>query len=166
MGPEISISAVTSANPQILKELAALEIVAWTGKADLQAIETKMERLSDEFNHLDSDTKMAFVARGSGLIVGVGRIIRTCAATYSWMTYGLAVHPEYRRQGIGRALLRARLEYARERGAQTIQSETHAANLASIAFHEAVGFINQGTFLATDGDPKIAFSMSVVKAES
>ena len=75
------------------------------------------------------------------------------------MLYGVAVRPDHRREGIGRALVDACLGFAQQRGARGIRSETHLDNQVSIAFHKAVGFTDSGRFVAEDGDEKIAFAL-------
>ena len=73
----------------------------------------------------------------------------------------LAVHPQHRRSGVATALFEACKDHVRERGAAIIKSETHVDNAGSIAFHEALGFNNDGAFEAPDGDVKVAFSLSL-----
>ncbi len=53
---------------------------------------------------------------------------------------GWYVEPEYRRQGVGRALIRAAEEWARARGFEELASNALLDNADSLAAHEAVGF--------------------------
>jgi len=115
--------------------------------------------LERELEQSDPDTKRVLVAKKSEVIIGIGRVERTSDDPGAWMVFGLAVHPDYRRQGIGRALVHASVGFARSRGARTVRSETHADNRASIAFHESVGFAHGRCFTAPDGDEILAFSM-------
>jgi len=73
--------------------------------------------------------------------------------------FGLAVHPAHRRQGVATRHVRACIEYARERSATVIRSETHASNGPSIRLHESLGFQNEGRFTYADGDEKMAFRL-------
>jgi ribosomal-protein-alanine N-acetyltransferase len=57
----------------------------------------------------------------------------------------LAVMPEARRSGLGRALLAAAMARARELGAATIFLEVAAANAAARALYAAAGFLEVGT---------------------
>lgn len=50
--------------------------------------------------------------------------------------------------------------FGRERGARVMLSETHANNETCIRYHESLGFLNEGRFIAPDGDEKVAFSLS------
>jgi aminoglycoside 6'-N-acetyltransferase I len=53
---------------------------------------------------------------------------------------GWYVRPEYRRQGIGRALVRAAEAWARQKGCREFASDTLADNTLSAAAHQALGF--------------------------
>lgn len=53
---------------------------------------------------------------------------------------GIWVDPEYRRRGVGRALLAASQTWARERGATEMGSDAALGNQASHFFHRAAGF--------------------------
>jgi [ribosomal protein S18]-alanine N-acetyltransferase len=52
----------------------------------------------------------------------------------------LAVHPKFRRQGLGCAILLGLLNYARDRGSNYATLEVRASNQAAIALYEKLGF--------------------------
>ncbi|GBD25754.1 Ribosomal-protein-alanine acetyltransferase [bacterium HR30] len=56
----------------------------------------------------------------------------------------LAVHPQYRRRGIGRALLEVVLESARQAGARLVTLEVHHDNEAAQGLYSAHGFVQTG----------------------
>ena len=56
----------------------------------------------------------------------------------------LAVAPEVRRQGIGRALIQALIGALRERGSNSLTLEVRASNDPAIALYEALGFYGVG----------------------
>ena len=56
----------------------------------------------------------------------------------------LAVAPEVRRQGIGRALIQALISALRERGSNSLTLEVRASNDPAIALYEALGFCGVG----------------------
>jgi aminoglycoside 6'-N-acetyltransferase I len=56
---------------------------------------------------------------------------------------GWYVDPDVRRQGIGRALLRAAEEWALSQGCQEIASDAHLENSVSRAAHKAAGFLEE-----------------------
>ncbi len=56
----------------------------------------------------------------------------------------VAVHPDCRRRGRGRRVLRALLQKARQHGAQQATLEVAAGNTAALALYAALGFRSQG----------------------
>lgn len=59
-----------------------------------------------------------------------------------WVYY-LAVHPGYRRTGLGKRLMNAAEDWLRERGAPKIQLMVRSDNVDVIAFYEALGLARQ-----------------------
>jgi ribosomal protein S18 acetylase RimI-like enzyme len=82
--------------------------------------------------------ELFFVARAAGRIVG------TAMAGYDghrgWI-YSLAVHPDQRRRGIGRALLRRAEAALAGLGCPKVNLQVRATNRDVIAFYERCGFI-------------------------
>jgi ribosomal protein S18 acetylase RimI-like enzyme len=78
------------------------------------------------------------VARADGRPVGfcIGRRRRP----EQGLVNGLAVHPEYRGRGIGRALLRSALMYLRTYGASEALIRVHPENHRGRALYESEGF--------------------------
>ncbi len=76
-----------------------------------------------------------------------GRIIGYCAF---WRIFdeahinNFAVHPDWRRRGVGRALLGHALAQAAALGAPKATLEVRASNAAAIALYEAGGFVRAG----------------------
>lgn len=56
----------------------------------------------------------------------------------------IAVHPDSRRQGGGRALVHALLDLGRERGLATLSLEVRPSNLPAVALYTAAGFVEAG----------------------
>ncbi len=56
----------------------------------------------------------------------------------------IAVHPEFRRQGIGRKLLEAVFQEAGRKNCTGVHLEVRAGNHAAIALYEGAGFIRAG----------------------
>ncbi len=142
-----------------LDEVALLEIAAWGGKPDSEQVDARKQRLSGELDRLNPDTKSILVARESDIVLGICRVKQTAKDPQVWTLFGLAVHPDHRRRNIGRNLVKAGIGIARSHGARCIHSQTHAGNDASIAFHRALGFHEEGGFTDLDGDEKLAFSI-------
>ena len=58
--------------------------------------------------------------------------------------HNLAVHPNYRRQGIGRSLLSVTIGEARNRGASRISLEVRRSNESAQSLYWSLGFVTRG----------------------
>jgi len=56
----------------------------------------------------------------------------------------LAVHPDFRRRGVGERLMRAIMDYARSKGAKRITLEVRVSNLGAQKLYEKLGFVSVG----------------------
>jgi len=65
-------------------------------------------------------------------------------AVKEWELENIAVSPKTLRRGIGRALVTALIDQAREAGATEIRQEIRASNLAAQSLGLSVGFIQEG----------------------
>lgn len=104
-----------------------------------------------------------FVAEADGTIIG---LVNGCAsdllliedslfqpqghkpAGKNQMIFGLAVHPNWRMQGIGGALLRCLITFAREHAMNRVVLTCKAEK---IPFYETFGFVNQGVSQSAHG---------------
>jgi len=158
---KISVLSAPSAAPAVIRQIAVLGIIAWDRTPSDAEIKERAKRLADEIAALDPHGKALFAAAKADEIVGFARVAQDTEDAACWWLMGLCVHPEHRRRGVGRTLVRACINYAREQGASTLLSETHSDNEASIRFHQALDFADQGSFIAEDGDHKTAFRLSL-----
>lgn len=78
-----------------------------------------------------------FAAAAGGMLIA-----RTAADQAEVLT--LAVLPTLRRQQLGRALLRAAMTEARQRGAATMTLEVAVGNVAARALYQHAGFVQVG----------------------
>jgi len=86
-----------------------------------------------------------FVAEDGGRIVGRLSIARDQhAASRHVADLGLMVAASYRRRGIGTALLRAAVEWARTSGVRKLELHVFPYNEAAIALYEQFGFVQEG----------------------
>ena len=88
-----------------------------------------------------SARSLAFVAENQGEIVGMAAL-RTAADEAELLN--LAVAPEHRRDGFGRALLVAAEGYARAVGVKQIFLEVRTSNAGARAFYAVHGFSGAG----------------------
>lgn len=72
-----------------------------------------------------------------------GRIVAACMAGYDghrgWL-YAVAVDPDRRRGGLGRAVVEAALRRLRERSCIKVNLQIRATNTAVAAFYQSLGF--------------------------
>lgn len=64
-------------------------------------------------------------------------------ATKNWVLNDLYVDLSFRRQGIGKKLIRAAMEFARENNAKYVQLETAKDNYSTQKLYESLGFKKQ-----------------------
>lgn len=62
----------------------------------------------------------------------------------------VSVHEKYRRQGIGKRLLRTIMERARERGCESVWLATEGDNAAALALYRSMGAGEQGNVVVLD----------------
>jgi aminoglycoside 6'-N-acetyltransferase I len=67
-----------------------------------------------------------------------------CRTTPVAYLEGWFVEPKSRRQGVGRALVRAAEKWARAQGSRELASDTQPDNAVGIAAHRALGFSDAG----------------------
>jgi ribosomal protein S18 acetylase RimI-like enzyme len=93
------------------------------------------------------DTAGALVAELDGEVAGyvsLGRPTRLESNRHVLSVHGLAVAPAFQRRGLGRALLRAAVEEAGERGARRLTLRVLATNAGARALYDACGFVVEG----------------------
>ena len=90
---------------------------------------------------LESDTARYFVAEADGRIVGYAgsRLIADEVHIAN-----IAVHSDYRKQGIGRALLARLLEQTKKEGATFFTLEVRRSNLPAQTLYQSQGFAVAG----------------------
>jgi ribosomal-protein-alanine N-acetyltransferase len=122
------------------------------GSADLPAVAALVREVygrSDEgwFRTLPSGTDRCFVAEVRDRIVGVGW---ASTAADQGRLHTLAVHPRYRRLGIGTDLAFARLLWLRAAGSARALSEIADSNAPSRAIAERLGMVPVGRLFEYD----------------
>ena len=126
--------------------------------ADLHALcfATPRPWKANEFADLLDMRGVFLITQGRGMIMG--RVIVDEAELLT-----LAVHPDERRSGMGRALVDAFATSARDMGASTAFLEVAAPNTAAIALYAATGFEATGTrpgyYQTPDGQTQNALIM-------
>ena len=119
--------------------------VATTASYDLRPV-TADERRAWLSDHIAHDWPV-LVAENDGQVIGFAAYgpFRPKAGYRHTVEHSVYVRDEYQGQGVGRALLTALLGAAQARRVHAVVGVVDAANAASIAFHEHLGFQTVGT---------------------
>jgi ribosomal-protein-alanine N-acetyltransferase len=96
---------------------------------------------SDYQQAIEQAERRVLVAEESDEVLG---FLVASTATTEWELENIAVSTLARRQGVGRALVNALIQRAKEAGAGEIRQEIRASNLAAQCLGQAVGFVQQG----------------------
>ena len=97
------------------------------------------DRFAERFDRPDQHAVL--VAEASGAIIGQAALD---FAPYGVASLGMAVACDWRRRGVGTALLQAVVAVARERGAHKVALQAWPHNNAAIALYRRAGFVEEG----------------------
>ena len=107
-----------------------------------------------------------FVALTGSDVVGWCDISRHTFPSHAHAGHlGMGIIPPYRGQGLGRRLIEATLQAAREAGLERVELSVHADNSRAIALYEKVGFVREGLArrsVRIDGCYKDAIHMAII----
>ncbi len=107
---------------------------------------------------LTTDTASCLVAEQAGRVIGYALVLfhgRTALARL----YSMAVAPERRGHGLGRALLRAAETAALDGGAAVMRLEVSPDNAAAVALYRSAGYVDFGIYHAYYEDDSDALRM-------
>ena len=107
------------------------------------------EEIAQFFAGLTDEPQVVIVAEREGEILGFAEVslrayAEGCSSSPVGYLEGWYVVPEARRQGVGRALVRAAELWAREKGCTEFASDTELENTLSAEAHRALGFEEAG----------------------
>lgn len=94
-------------------------------------------RVSEEFRHLFD----GFVWEAGGRVVGSVTVQRMGSDGARWYIGAVAVHPDWRRQGIARRLVSQAIEHARRHGATVCLLDVRADNVPAYSLYRSLGFV-------------------------
>ena len=113
--------------------------------AEIADIETKCFsspwKYEDLLYHSNNGNSHFLTAVSGNKTAGYIGVTETAGEAY---IMNIAVLPEFRRQGIARALLNKAIEGARERNCEFITLEVRESNLPAISLYESSGFVKGG----------------------
>jgi RimJ/RimL family protein N-acetyltransferase len=140
----VSAFEVRRAGPEDVDELVALfKAVADERRFILTEPPIDYERRKQQFlETLQSDDAYVFLAEAEGAVVGELTVFRR--HTTGPATIGMAVLASWRGRGVGTALMRACVGWAREAGVHKLSLEVFPWNEAAIALYRKFGFVEEG----------------------
>ena len=105
-----------------------------------------------------------FVWEDNGRIVGNASLVyQTYGSRRIAMIANVATHPDYRRQGIGRALTEGAMAHARRKGVKELWLHVREDNPTAIRIYEDLGFVERArrtTYYSKPGSPVSALGAS------
>jgi ribosomal-protein-alanine N-acetyltransferase len=93
------------------------------------------------FELLCDGKNVGFVAVNDGEVVAYGGML---VVLDEGQITNIAVHPSYRRQGLGERIVSSLLEYGKEKQLSNISLEVRESNTAAKALYEKLGFLSVG----------------------
>ena len=135
--------------PVKIRQAAASDIPAMKElfRKDLGYADCSLEIVEKQFAGLDNSREVVFVAEAEdeeGHIAGVIHVEKYNVLYFPTMAniLGLAVAADFRRQGIGSALLKRAEEWARENGASSMRLNSGESRKQAHEFYRAQGYID------------------------
>ena len=135
-----------------MPDLTQAFIVRAATAEEVQAVVALWEAcgLTRPWNDPNVDFTQALAGPASTVLIagaaGAGGIVGSVMVGFDghrgWVYY-LAVAPDYRRHGLGRALMAAAEAWLRERGSPKLQLMVREENIAALGFYEALGLERQ-----------------------
>jgi ribosomal protein S18 acetylase RimI-like enzyme len=114
-----------------IRALAMMGVLAW--------------RVAERIGMIQSDEwKLASVWDEAGKIAGNVTITRRRGERDAWLIANVAVHPDSRRRGIARAMVRHALGMIRARGGRSVYLQVDAANESAVRMYREIGFSEIG----------------------
>ena len=138
MAAELEITPVSAAEFEQLLPL----IAAYQHFYEVEDVDTERNRSFFQRFLVPSDDGMLIAARRGGELVGYACLywhFSSTKATETVLMNDLFVNPEVRGAGVGRALIGASLEVARERGAPLLEWSTAPDNHTAQRLYDATG---------------------------
>jgi len=147
-----------------------LDIVARERRYLAQIEALPLEKIQGFVRESVQTDAVQFVALDAGRVVGWADVFPHWAHAISHCgSLGMGVHPQYRRQGLGRQLLEACIAKAWRKGLTRIELEARADNTGAIALYSKLGFEHEAVkqrAMRFDGVYYDAAQMRLLKAES
>lgn len=116
----------------------------------------------DLLMHLRETNPLSFLVAEMG-----GKIIGYVIGTIRWGNVGhvlnIGVDPQYRRKGVGTALMERLMDYFKKRGVKKVRLEARESNIGARQFYSCLGFSEVGRvpYYYSDGETAVLFEREV-----
>ncbi len=126
---------IRSAEPKDYEAIAALS-------RDCLGYDCGESIVKERLSSLDSEREAVFVAEAEGSVTGFIHVVRYEPLYYEVMAnvLGLAVFPEYRRQGMASALVKSTEQWAREHEIGLVRLNSGKSRTEAHEFYRRTGF--------------------------
>jgi RimJ/RimL family protein N-acetyltransferase len=125
--------------------------------------DTTVEELTEGFREGFAKGNISIVAEEDGEIIGGIGVNPSAVEGLAWL--GMSILPEHRGRGLGRELLDAAIEAAREAGYRKLELEVFPENARAIALYLRAGFEIEGLkrdhYPRRDGSIRSALMMAL-----
>lgn len=131
-----------------VRRLEERDLNSWFGLRtllwDATSADDHKREMFDIIEHPEAE--LILVAESEGRLVGfleasIRPFVEDCETDNVGYLEGWYVVPEFRRAGVGRALVRAAEQWAKERGCSEMASDAEIGNERSLAAHLSLGYI-------------------------
>lgn len=113
-----------------LSEVASIEEMSFSLPWSLESLELMLTEQASALVALEDGRVLGYV--GMMCVLDEGQIIN------------VAVHPDARRRGVGRSLMKVAEAYAKERGIVFLSLEVRESNIAARSLYSSLGWEEQG----------------------
>lgn len=120
-------------------EIVKLEEKHLRSTAELEAICFAHPWTAEGLKTLVQEGGIGFAAleKGSGRVIAYAGMV---FSVFEGDITDVATHPDYRRQGISRAVMERLFDFSAEKGIESISLEVRVSNTAAITLYEGLGF--------------------------
>ena len=135
--PSITIHRVHEAERHLVTGLFDAYRVFYQQASDLDRADAFLR------DRLESGESVIYVALEEGSPVGFTQLYPTWSSvrtSKNWILNDLYVHPDHRKKGIGEALIRQAMAFAKDQCGSWVQLETAQDNHTAQGLYEAMGF--------------------------
>lgn len=127
--------------PEVRIEPMTVDDIPGVLEVEEKSFPTPWKRDAFLFELLHNKVAHYLVAKAGGRVVGYGGMWILVDEAH---VTNIAVHPDWRRRGIGEALLRRLMAEAKERGADRMTLEVRKSNWQARRLYEKLGFLTLG----------------------